>query len=67
MPWTASEFFISPGDYYEEMQELAKTKGYEFEYLYDESQAVAKQYGATNTPHVGKRGSAVIIHAIKQA
>lgn len=43
---------VSSGDSYEEMQKLAKTKGYEFEYLYDESQAVAKQYGATNTPHV---------------
>lgn len=43
---------VSPGDSYEEMQKLAKTKGYDFEYLYDDSQAVAKQFGATNTPHV---------------
>jgi peroxiredoxin len=43
---------VSPGDSYEEMQKLARSKGYKFEYLYDESQEVAKQYGATNTPHV---------------
>jgi len=43
---------ISPGDSYEEMKKLATEKQYDFEYLYDESQEVAKQYGATNTPHV---------------
>jgi peroxiredoxin len=43
---------VSPGDSYEEMQKLARNKGYKFEYLYDESQEIAKEYGATNTPHV---------------
>ena len=43
---------VSPGDSYEEMQKLAKKKAYTFEYLYDETQEVAKKYGATNTPHV---------------
>jgi len=43
---------VSPGDSFEKMQELAKSKGYKFEYLYDESQDIAKEYGATNTPHV---------------
>ena len=43
---------VSPGDSYQEMQKLAKTKGYKFEYLYDETQDIAKEYGATNTPHV---------------
>jgi peroxiredoxin len=43
---------VSPGDSYEEMQKKAKSKGYQFEYLYDESQDVARKYGATNTPHV---------------
>ena len=43
---------VSPGDSYEAMQELAKTKKYEFQYLYDESQEVTRKYGATNTPHV---------------
>ena len=42
----------SPGDSFEEMKKHAKTKGYDFSYLYDESQEVAKEYGATNTPHV---------------
>jgi peroxiredoxin len=43
---------VSPGDSYEEMQKLAKSKGYAFQYLYDESQEVTRKYGATNTPHV---------------
>lgn len=43
---------VSPGDSYEEMKKLAKDKGYKFEYLYDESQEIARRYGATNTPHV---------------
>lgn len=43
---------VSPGDSYEEMQKLAGKKNYEFQYLYDESQEVARKYGATNTPHV---------------
>lgn len=43
---------VSPGDSYEKMQEVARNKGYKFEYLYDESQEIAKEYGATNTPHV---------------
>ncbi len=43
---------VSPGDSFDDMQKLAKNKGYKFEYLYDESQEVAKKYGATNTPHV---------------
>jgi peroxiredoxin len=42
----------SPGDSYDGMKKLASEKGYKFEYLYDESQDVAKKYGATNTPHV---------------
>jgi len=43
---------ISPGDSYEEMAARAKKKNYDFPYLVDESQAVAKAFGATNTPHV---------------
>jgi peroxiredoxin len=43
---------VSPGDSYQEMQKLAGKKNYEFQYLYDESQEVARKYGATNTPHV---------------
>jgi peroxiredoxin len=48
----ANDSNISPGDSYEEMQKLAKEKGFDFPYLYDESQATARKYGATNTPHV---------------
>lgn len=42
----------SDGDSYEEMVDQAKRKGYDFPYLVDETQSVAKSFGATNTPHV---------------
>ena len=42
----------SAGDSYENMVKIAKKKGYDFPYLVDESQDVAKSFGATNTPHV---------------
>jgi peroxiredoxin len=42
----------SPGDSFEEMISYAKAKGYTFPYLFDETQNVAKAFGATNTPHV---------------
>jgi peroxiredoxin len=43
---------MSPGDSYEEMVSQAKRKKYDFPYLVDESQAVSRSFGATNTPHV---------------
>lgn len=43
---------ISPGDSFKEMTLLAKRKNYTFPYLVDETQEVAKAFGATNTPHV---------------
>ena len=43
---------IVPDDSFEAMQERAKDKNYSFAYLYDESQAVAKSFGATRTPHI---------------
>ena len=43
---------VNPGDSFEEMKKAASDKGYTFTYLRDESQNVAKSYGATNTPHV---------------
>lgn len=43
---------ISPGDSYEDMVKQAEKKGYDFPYLFDETQSVAKNFGATNTPHV---------------
>jgi glutathione peroxidase-family protein len=42
----------SPGDSFDEMVSEAKRKNYEFPYLVDETQSVAKSFGATNTPHV---------------
>lgn len=41
-----------PGDSFEAMAQQAKDKNYSFPYLYDESQEIAKAYGATKTPHV---------------
>lgn len=43
---------VQPEDSYEEMVKLAAKKEYPFPYLYDETQEVAKAYGATRTPHV---------------
>lgn len=43
---------ISQGDSFEKMIEQAENKGYDFPYLFDETQNVAKTFGATNTPHV---------------
>lgn len=40
-----------PSDSYEAMQERAAEKNFQFAYLHDESQEVAKAYGATRTPH----------------
>ncbi len=42
---------VSPGDSYDEMVKHAASHGYDFPYLFDETQAVAKNFGATNTPH----------------
>ena len=42
----------SPGDSFKEMVAVSKEKNYDFPYLIDETQSVAKAFGATNTPHV---------------
>lgn len=42
----------SPGDSFEAMVTQAKRKKYDFPYLADETQDVARSFGATNTPHV---------------
>jgi peroxiredoxin len=42
----------SEGDSFEEMVSQSKRKNYDFPYLVDETQNVAKSFGATNTPHV---------------
>ena len=41
-----------PDDSFEKMQERAKEKGFTFKYLIDETQDIAKAFGATRTPHV---------------
>jgi len=43
---------LSPGDSFSEMVAQAKKSGYDFPYLVDETQSVARSFGATNTPHV---------------
>jgi len=43
---------LSSGDSFDEMVKYAKKKGYDFPYLYDETQATVKAFGATNTPHI---------------
>jgi peroxiredoxin len=43
---------IEPDDSYANMQKRAKEKDYSFPYLYDQTQEIAKTYGATRTPHV---------------
>jgi len=42
----------SPEDSYDNMQKRSKEKGFTFPYLFDETQATAHTYGATNTPHI---------------
>jgi peroxiredoxin len=39
-----------PDDSLEKMQERAQAKGFTFPYLFDESQQIAKDFGATRTP-----------------
>ena len=41
-----------PDDSFAEMKKRAAEKGFPFPYLCDESQAVARAYGATHTPHL---------------
>ncbi|WP_400191903.1 thioredoxin family protein [Hymenobacter sp. B81] len=43
---------VTPGDSFAEMQKRASSKKYPFAYLLDETQEVARTYGATRTPHV---------------
>lgn len=41
-----------PSDNFDNMKLRAKEKGFTFPYLLDETQKIAKQYGALKTPHV---------------
>jgi peroxiredoxin len=42
----------SSGESFDDMVEMAKSSGYNFPYLSDDTQSVARSFGATNTPHV---------------
>lgn len=48
----ANDAALSSGDNFEEMKKRAAQKSYGFPYLTDETQEVAKTYGARNTPTV---------------
>ena len=43
---------VSPDDSYEEMIKRFAEKNFNFNYLYDENQVVARLFGAARTPHV---------------
>ncbi len=43
---------LSSGDSFEQMVANAQKKGFTFPYLLDETQEIARTYGATRTPHV---------------
>ncbi len=56
-----------PEDNFEAMQVRAKEKKFNFPYLYDESQNIAKQFGALKTPHVfiiQKEGDKLVVKYI---
>jgi len=57
----------SPDDSYDKMKQRAKEKKFPFAYLYDETQDVAKAFGAARTPHVfivKKEGSDFVLKYI---
>jgi peroxiredoxin len=41
-----------PADSFEAMAEVAKAKQYPFPYLFDETQQIARRFGATRTPEI---------------
>ena len=43
---------IKPEDSFPEMKKRAEEKGYGFPYVMDETQDIARKFGATKTPHV---------------
>lgn len=47
---SANDATAIPEDAYDKMKARAKEQNYSFPYLYDETQAVAKAFGATKTP-----------------
>lgn len=58
---------VSPEDSFDKMIERSKEKKFSFPYLYDETQNIAKTYGATRTPHVyvlTKKGKDLVVEYI---
>src|SRR6186713_2572745 len=49
---SSNDATVIPDDSYDNMVTRAKGKGYTFPYLYDETQTVARKFGATRTPNV---------------
>ena len=43
---------VQPGDSFEKMKERAGSKGFTFQYLFDDGQEVYPKFAATNTPQV---------------
>lgn len=48
----ANDATTHPDDSFDNMKKRAKERGFNFDYLRDESQSVARAYGATHTPHL---------------
>ncbi|MCS7177350.1 MAG: thioredoxin family protein [Candidatus Kapabacteria bacterium] len=59
----------SPDDSFEKMQQRAAEKGYPFPYVWDETQEVARRFGARRTPEVFllRRAGEVFVVAYKGA
>lgn len=49
---SANDAVKYPDDSFPNMKERARTKGFNFPYLYDETQEIARAYGAERTPEV---------------
>ncbi|HMP73036.1 MAG TPA: thioredoxin family protein [Kiritimatiellia bacterium] len=49
---SSNDALAYPEDSFENMAERARTKAYPFPYAYDETQSIAKAYGAVCTPHI---------------
>ena len=57
----------APDDSFDNMVVRAKEKKFPFAYLYDESQEIARAYGATRTPHIyvlSKKGNDLTVEYI---
>lgn len=58
---------LAPADSFDKMISVAKSEGFTFPYLLDETQEVYRTYGATKTPHVyvlQKKGPDLVVQYI---